>query len=80
MHEDCPPDASNVPAAQLAQAVPPEVNWPLEQSWQLLAVDWPAGDALPPGQLKQDDSPVLPWYVPAAQSVQLDTAPADTLP
>jgi hypothetical protein len=56
------------------------VNWPLEQSWQPLTADSPAGDALPPGQLKQDDSPVLPWYLPAAQSVQLDTAPAETLP
>ena len=56
------------------------MNLPAKQSEQSVEAVMPANDALPPAQSMQDDWPVLVWYLPASQSVQLETAPAEIFP
>ena len=79
-HELCLDVAWKNPWAQSLQAAPPAVNMPAEQSEQSVEAVSPANDAFPPAQSMQDDWPVFSWYLPAAQSMQLETAPAEIFP
>ncbi len=79
-HELCPVVAWKYPWEQSPHATPPAVNMPAEQSEQSVEAVLPANDAFPPPQSMQDDQPVFSWYLPAAQSVQLETAPAEIFP
>ena len=87
--------AKDVPAAQFAQLVWPEVAkvpathdahpvvatyWPAGQATQEPEVWDPRDDAAPEGQLRQVDEPGVDWYVLAAHTVHSVALAAEYLP
>ena len=64
----------------MPQTAPPAVNLPAGHAVQSVEAVFPAIDDVPAAQLAQLEEPVFAWYVPAAQSVQLDTDPLEIFP